>query len=85
MRARTTGEVPKVLKKQVKTAAADPASGSESEEEDEEEEKGVRRTFCLARFREPILNMMEKYYCAHPLLPGSAEPTPEGIKCLAVS
>ncbi|KAJ7712298.1 hypothetical protein B0H16DRAFT_1437028 [Mycena metata] len=42
------------------------------------------RTFCPARFREPIVDMMEKHYCAHPLLPGFAPPNPEGIKRWAV-
>ncbi|KAJ6610973.1 hypothetical protein B0H10DRAFT_2058323 [Mycena sp. CBHHK59/15] len=39
-----------------------------------------RGVFCPAMYREPIVNMMEKHYCAHPLLPGYAPPSPEGIK-----
>jgi hypothetical protein len=29
-----------------------------------------RRTFCLEVYREPIINMMERHYCAHPSIPG---------------
>ncbi|KAJ7143889.1 hypothetical protein C8R44DRAFT_141341 [Mycena epipterygia] len=54
------------------------------EEEEEEEETTSRRTFCPARFRDPIIDMMEKHFCAHPLLPGYAHPSPEGIRRWAV-
>ncbi|KAJ6614377.1 hypothetical protein B0H10DRAFT_1803689 [Mycena sp. CBHHK59/15] len=53
-------------------------------EEQEGTEKTTRRTFCPASYREPIVAMMEKHYCAHPLLPGYAHPSPEGIKRWAV-
>jgi hypothetical protein len=85
MKARTAGvPQPVARKRKQKPDATDLESGGESEEE-EEEEKATRRTFCPARFREHILNMMEKHYCAHPLLPGWAHPSPEGIKRWAVS
>ncbi|KAJ6602810.1 hypothetical protein DFH09DRAFT_1270635 [Mycena vulgaris] len=64
---------PKVAKASAKGAAVDPAPASESEDE-EEKEKRTRRTFCPTQYREPILAMMEKHYCAHPLLPGYAHP-----------
>ncbi|KAJ7043906.1 hypothetical protein C8F04DRAFT_894863, partial [Mycena alexandri] len=41
--------------------------------------------FCPAVYRDPILTMMERHYCAHPLLPGNSHPSPEGIKRWAVS
>ncbi|KAJ7774147.1 hypothetical protein DFH07DRAFT_988137 [Mycena maculata] len=59
------------------------ADESESEPEEEQEEI-PRRTFCPADSRDPILSMMEKHFCAHPLLPGYAHPSPEGIKRWAV-
>ncbi|KAJ7220474.1 hypothetical protein GGX14DRAFT_674827 [Mycena pura] len=48
-------------------------------------EKKTRCTFCPPRYHDAIVNMMEKHYCAHPLLPGYAPPNPDGIKCWAVS
>ena len=52
----------------------------------EDEEEGVpgRRTFCPALYREPIVNMMERHYCAHPSIPGYGPPTAVGIKRWAV-
>jgi len=51
----------------------------QSDEESEEEEPAKRRTFCPMIHRDTIINMMEKHYCAHPLIPGYAPPSPEGI------
>jgi hypothetical protein len=85
MNARTTGvAASKATKGRRKAVADDAVSAGESEDE-EGKEKGSRRTFCPARFREPILMMMEKHYCAHPLLPGYAHPSAEGIKRWAVT
>ncbi|KAJ6558978.1 hypothetical protein B0H10DRAFT_2369275 [Mycena sp. CBHHK59/15] len=87
--ARTTGAAApkptasKPTKATPKAAAADAASGDDDSEA-EGTEKATRRTFCPAMYREPIVNMMEKHYCAHPLLPGYAPPSPEGIKRWAV-
>ncbi|KAJ6617365.1 hypothetical protein B0H10DRAFT_1760364, partial [Mycena sp. CBHHK59/15] len=60
-------------------------SGGESEgEEEEEEEEQTRSTFCPIHYHDPIVSMMEKHFCVHPLLPGYAHPSPKGIKCWAV-
>ncbi|KAJ6552665.1 hypothetical protein DFH09DRAFT_925044 [Mycena vulgaris] len=68
--------------------AAAPAAGGADERVEGDarapRKKATRRAFCPAAYREPIVNMMEKHYCAHPLLPGYAEPSPEGIKRWAV-
>ncbi|KAJ7238382.1 hypothetical protein C8J57DRAFT_1566088 [Mycena rebaudengoi] len=66
------------------TARGGDADTSESDEDGGEDTRH-RHTFCPARLREPIINMMEKHYCAHPLLPGYAPPNPEGIKRWAVA
>ncbi|KAF7350610.1 SWIM-type domain-containing protein [Mycena sanguinolenta] len=58
-------------------------SGSEDDEQ-EGKRKPTRRTFCPADYRERIVSMMEKHYCAHPLLPGYAHPSAEGIRRWAV-
>ncbi|KAJ7101717.1 hypothetical protein C8R44DRAFT_887916 [Mycena epipterygia] len=90
MNARVTGvTAPKVAKARkattnVNEANVDEAASSRSEDEEEEGKQRTRRTFCPARYREPIINMMEKHYCAHPLLPGYAVPTREGIRYWAV-
>jgi hypothetical protein len=90
MKARVTGvAVPKVAKVQKATmnldeANVDEAASSSSEDEEDEGKQRTRHTFCPARYREPIISMMEKHYCAHPLLPGYAVLTREGIRYWAV-
>ncbi len=54
-----------------------------SDDEDGEGKVG-RRTFCPAIYRDAIIKMMEKHYCAHPLIPGYSHPDAEGIKHWAV-
>lgn len=44
----------------------------------------TRRVFCEPEHHEPIINMMERHFCAHPLIPGFSLPTPAGIKEWAV-
>jgi hypothetical protein len=46
--------------------------------------KDTKRTFCPVEYRQPIIDMMERHYCAHPLIPGYSSPTPEGIREWAV-
>ncbi|KAJ7642146.1 hypothetical protein FB45DRAFT_365933 [Roridomyces roridus] len=62
----------------------DVSDGDDSSGEEEDKEKETRRTFCPAEYRDHIVKMMEKHYCAHPLLPGYAHPSPEGIRRWAV-
>jgi len=52
--------------------------------EDEDGDKQGRRTFCPALYRDTIINMMERHYCAHPLIPGSSPPDAKLIKKWAV-
>ena len=49
-------------------------------DESDEESTNERRTFCPVDLRLDIINMMERHFCAHPLIPGYSAPTPEGIK-----
>ncbi|KAJ7434395.1 hypothetical protein B0H11DRAFT_1757683 [Mycena galericulata] len=51
---------------------------------DDETTDSTRRTFCPSDFRQPIINFMENHLCAHPLIPGYAQPSPEGIREWAV-
>ena len=44
----------------------------------------VIRTFCPSELREMIVDMMERHYCAHPLIPGYSHPSPQGIREWAV-
>ncbi|KAJ7086004.1 hypothetical protein B0H15DRAFT_950602 [Mycena belliarum] len=76
----TQTAVPRVAKVRSGVEEATSSMGKE----DGEKEKQTKRTFCPAIYREPIEHMMEKHYCAHPLLPGYAEPSPAGIKRWAV-
>ena len=51
---------------------------------DDDASKNTTCTFCSVEYRQPIINMMERHYCAHPLIPGYSSPTPEGIREWAV-
>lgn len=61
-------------------------SGKPEEEvnSDDETTTGTRRTFCSTLYRDTIITMMEKHFCAHPLIPGYAPPSREGIRRWAV-
>jgi len=50
----------------------------------EQHEMPETRTFCPSELKEDILSMIERHYCAHPLIPGYSSPTPEGIRAWAV-
>jgi hypothetical protein len=60
------------------------AEPEEETSESEPEEKDVGRTFCPLDNRQPIIDMMETHYCAHPLIPGYSHPSAEGINYWAV-
>jgi hypothetical protein len=62
------------------------AAGEDEANVSEGEDDGARsrRTFCPPLYRDPIVKMMERHYCAHPLIPGYAPPDPIGIKHWAV-
>ncbi|KAJ6586095.1 hypothetical protein B0H19DRAFT_1250823 [Mycena capillaripes] len=83
--ARTMGTVVSKAAKTRKTAAETDEAASSSSEDEREEEQKARRTFCSAAYRDSIVNMMEKHYCAHPLLPGYTHPSREGIRRWAVT
>jgi len=53
-------------------------------DDDDNDGKAGRHTFCPALYRDSIVNMMEKHYCTHPLIPGYARPHAIGIKQWAV-
>ncbi|KAJ6587834.1 hypothetical protein B0H10DRAFT_2233881 [Mycena sp. CBHHK59/15] len=76
MRARATHvAAPKAPKAKAVAKGDDTVSGTDDEPTEDEKER--RRTFCPAAYHEPIITMMEKHYCAHPLLPGYAHPSPD--------
>jgi hypothetical protein len=52
--------------------------------EEEDDGKQHRRTFCPSLYRVPIVDMMERHYCTHPMIPGYAEPNHVAIKKWAV-
>lgn len=51
---------------------------------DNDDEKQGRRTFCPPIYRDAIVNLMERHYCAHPSIPGSSPPDAKLIKKWAV-
>jgi hypothetical protein len=50
----------------------------------DEESTNERRTFCPIEQHTAVIDMMERHFCAHPLIPGYSAPTPESIKAWAV-
>ncbi|KAG1835918.1 hypothetical protein DFJ58DRAFT_610693, partial [Suillus subalutaceus] len=44
----------------------------------------TRHTFCSSEFREHVIEMMERHFCAHPLIPGYSHPSAAGIRQWAV-
>jgi hypothetical protein len=57
---------------------------TENEPDADEEMMNKRRTFCPVEHRDAVIEMMERHFCMHPLIPGYSAPTPEGIKAWAV-
>jgi hypothetical protein len=53
---------------------------SDDGSDDDKDDRVMGHRFCPAKYHEPIIHMMEKHYYAHPLIPGYAHPSPEGIK-----
>lgn len=49
-----------------------------------DEEERTRRSFCPDEHRQPLVDMMERHLCAHPLIPGYSHPSKEGIRAWAV-
>ncbi|KAK7438928.1 hypothetical protein VKT23_009431 [Stygiomarasmius scandens] len=60
----------------------EPSAESESEAEDDTVQE--RRTFCPSEYRATIQEMMDNHLHAHPLIPGYAAPTQQGIREWAV-
>jgi len=60
------------------------APTSPENEESADEANTTRHTFCPLEHRDAVVNMMERHFCAHPLILGYSAPTPEGIKAWAV-
>ncbi|KAN0133621.1 hypothetical protein V8E53_008568 [Lactarius tabidus] len=56
----------------------------EDEPDADEETTCERHTFCPIEHRTTVVEIMERHFCAHPLIPGYSAPTPEGIKAWAV-
>ncbi len=56
----------------------------EPEDESEDDTANGQRTFCPIEYCDTIVSMMERHFCAHPLIPGYSAPIPEGIKSWAV-
>lgn len=54
------------------------------DEQNDSDNYPSRRTFCPSELRANIVDMMERHFCAHPLIPGYSAPSPDGIKEWAV-
>ena len=57
--------------------------GPENEPEPDEDITG-RRTFCPMELWDNVIEMMERHFCVHPLIPRYSAPSAEGIKDWAV-
>jgi hypothetical protein len=49
-----------------------------------EEDDAQSHVFCPSSHRPKITEMLERHFCAHPLIPGYSAPTPAGIREWAV-
>ncbi|KAJ7577132.1 hypothetical protein C8J56DRAFT_1007246 [Mycena floridula] len=59
-----------------------PGRAEEEDKDDDdsgEDEEDTKRTFCALEHRTKILTLVEKVYCAHPLIPGYAASNPKAI------
>ena len=61
-----------------------PSPVIEDEPDSDQDLTMARRIFCPLEHRDTIVAMIERHFCAHPLIPGYSAPTPEGIKAWAV-
>jgi hypothetical protein len=43
-----------------------------------------RHVFCPEHLRQPVIDLMDRHFMAHPLIPGSSAPTKEAIRWWAV-
>jgi len=66
------------------TNTNDTEGDSHSADDENDHEKHSRRIFCPPDSRQPIIDMMERHYCAHPSIPGYAAPNRTAIKLWAV-
>ena len=57
---------------------------AEDEPISDEETTPERHTFCPIEYCDHVVDMMERHFCSHPLIPGYSAPTPDGIKTWAV-
>jgi hypothetical protein len=53
---------------------------SENDSENEAGKKKAQHTFSPTDDHEPIINIIEWHYCAHPVIPGYTAPDPVSIK-----
>ncbi|KAG2139796.1 uncharacterized protein EDB93DRAFT_1241918 [Suillus bovinus] len=68
-------DIPTGLKIIIKIPKQEPQSG---------DIERSRHTFCSSEFREHVIEMMERHFCAHPLIPGYSHPSAAGIRQWAV-
>ncbi|TRM60898.1 hypothetical protein BD626DRAFT_353191, partial [Schizophyllum amplum] len=54
-------------------------------ESDGEHGGQVRTSFCPKEHRESALQLVDRHYHAHPVIPGPCHPSPEGIRQWAVT
>ena len=59
-------------------------SGPVIDEPEPDEDLTARRAFCPIEHRDTVVEMMERHFCAHPLIPGYSYPSANGIKAWAV-
>ena len=57
---------------------------NENDPESDEETTAGRHTFCPIEHRDTVVALMERHFCAHPLIPGYSVPKREHIKAWAV-
>ena len=81
----TSGDAADTTKLTIRIPASSAIRDSGPENAPEPDEDITRRrTFCPVELRDNVVEMMERHFCAHPLIPGYSAPSPKGIKDWAV-
>jgi hypothetical protein len=57
---------------------------AEDEPNPNEETAPEQHTFCPIKYHDHVVEIMERHFCVHPLIPGYSALTPKGIKAWAV-
>jgi hypothetical protein len=65
-------------------ALSQSTDSTDTDGDSDTEDNATRRQFCPLDLREAVINLIERHYCAHPMIPGNARPDVASIRWRAV-